>query len=169
MLDCSDEVLPAIPEILSAPKETGPLATLESMYFKIVRSGRRAAVRLTTRLESSTSWDVLRASGDCALTPDEHAIATFLMRKARGTCSLLTDFLGDGSVPRVCGRRRYFESTLGLSEAGSTLRSVGERAPRNSYLPRDGTLRLSGSLAFSRDEVEGLYAGLGEWCYFAPG
>jgi hypothetical protein len=168
MFDCSDEVLPAIPEVLSSPKETGPLDVLESMYFRLARSGRKTLVRLATRLESSTSWDALRATGDCALAPDEHAVATFLTRRARGTCIMLTDFPGDEAVPKLFGRKRYFESTVGFDDAESTLRSVGERASRNSYLLRDNTLRLSGRLAFSRDDVEELFEGLGEWCYFAP-
>jgi len=169
MFDCSDEVLPAIPEILSSPKESGPITRLESMYFRIAKLGRKTTVQLITRLESSTSWDALRSAGDCALAPDEHAVATFLMRKARGTCSMLTDFLEAESPLRICGRRRYFDSTLGISEAESTLRRVGERSLRNSYLPRDSMLRFSGELAFSPNDVEGLFDDLGEWCYFAPG
>jgi hypothetical protein len=166
--DCSDEILPAIPEILSFPKDRSSLASLKSMYFRTARSGGQTVVRLSTRLESSTSWDVLRASGDCALAPDEHAIATFLIKRGCGSHSLVTDFPTEESVPRLCGRKRYFESTLGLAEAESTLRVAGKRAVRNSYLSRDGTLRSSGGFGYSLTDAKRLFEGLGEWCFFSP-
>lgn len=82
---------------------------------------------------------------------------------------MLADFPRVRSVTRTCGRRRYFESSFRAVEAESTLRAVGEKASRNSYLPRDGVLRFSGTLTPPHEEAVGLFEGLGEWCSFAPG
>lgn len=166
--DPSDAVLPAIPDVLACPKERLPLEELQAMYFKVARSGGRTTLRLAPRIESSSLWDALRSSGECGLAPDEHAVTSFLIHQARGRCSMLTDFLCDGSVMRVYGRRVYYDSTLGNAEAASTLRTVGEKASRNSYLQRDGTLRLTGTIPPSRKRLVELFEGLGEWCFFNP-
>jgi hypothetical protein len=126
--DPADAVLPAIPDALSFPKEPVPLRTLKAMYFETARIGGRTMVRLSTRLEFSFLWDQLRASGRCGLTPDESAVASLFIRKASGDCELLADFPTEGAVPRICGRMRYFDSSIDNELAASTLRVIGERA-----------------------------------------
>jgi len=164
--DPSDAVLPAVPDILACPKEPTSLRMIESMYYRMSRVNGKTIVRLSTRLESS-HWGELRASGQCGLTPDELAVASFMIRRAKGDCELMTDFPTGESVPRICGRRRFYESSLTLTEALTTLEVVGKHATRNTFLMRDGILRLGVPLP-SRDEKLGLIAELGEWCYFTP-
>ena len=48
-------------------------------YFKLQTSGTSAMLRLSTRIESSSLWRTLRASDHCMLTPDERAVALFLI------------------------------------------------------------------------------------------
>jgi hypothetical protein len=167
-VDPSDEVLPAIPALLEIRKERKPLMELAELYFNIANSRVKTVVRLATRIESSALWKALRASGDCGLTPDEHAVISFLVKQARGKFRLLTDYPIDGSIMKVYGRRRYFESSIGLTEAGSTLRSVGQKASRNSYIPRDGALMFDNIVNPPKEELSHLFEGLGEWCYFEP-
>ncbi|HEY6283987.1 MAG TPA: hypothetical protein VIW22_08700, partial [Nitrososphaerales archaeon] len=131
--DPRDEILPVIPNLLETPKEEEPLKELMDSYFTFARSKAKTVVKFSTRVESSTLWKDLRASGECGLTPDEHAVVSFLFKEAKGECRILTDYPTDGSTLRIYGRRRYYESELGPREAGSTLRSVGRRALRNSY------------------------------------
>jgi hypothetical protein len=166
--DPNDEVLPAIPALLEIRKERKPLMELAELYFKIAHSRGKTVVRLATRIESSTIWKALRASGDCGLSPDECAVISFLVKQARGKCRLLTDYPTDESVMRVYGRRRYFESSIGIADAGSTLRFVGHRASRNSYVPRDGTLMFDNKVSPPKEDLSHLLEGLGEWCYFQP-
>jgi len=165
--DPSDAVLPAVPDILACPKEPAPLGRIESMYYKLSRVSGGTLVRLSTRMESSL-WDELRASGQCGLSPDEHTVASFMMRRAKGDCGLLTDFPTDESIPRISGRRRFYESNLSVSEALATLEVVGAHATRNSYLKRDGILRLGSVPLPSRDEKLRLIDDLEDWCYFTP-
>lgn len=167
-VDPEDAVVPAIPELLSCPKEKIPLPELTALYFKTTGSGKEHAVKMSVRLESSAVWDSLRASDGCGLAPDEHAIALSLIANAKGACRLLTDFPGERPNLRILGRRRYFESTVSSEEAGETLRVTGSRASRNSYLPRDGVLRLSGRPSLLRQELERVLEGLDEWCSFSP-
>ena len=166
--DPRDEILPVIPNLLEAPKEREPLEELMASYFTFARSGANIVVKVPTRVESSTLWKDLRVSGECGLTPDEHAVVSFLFKKARGECKLLTDFPTDGSTLRIYGRRRYYESEIRPSDAGKTLRSVGRRAFRNSYLPRDGALTFESLDLPSSEELARLFKELGEWCYFRP-
>jgi hypothetical protein len=164
--DPGDLILPAVPEVLEAPKEHVPLRTLQSVYFKT--GGSAKAVRLSTRIESGSNWDRLRAAGECGLCPDEHAVATFLISRAGGTCELLTDFFTEGASPRLCGRKRYFDSALPCREVASTLRVAGGDTSRNSYLRRDNMLRLKKELWPSKSDLSELFHSLGEWCSFIP-
>ncbi|MDA4119119.1 MAG: hypothetical protein OK436_00855 [Thaumarchaeota archaeon] len=166
--DPRDEILPAIPNLLETPKEREPLRELMGLYFMSAKSKAKTVVKVSTRVESSTLWKALRASGECGLTPDEHAVVSFLFKKAKGECRLLTDYPTEGSTLRIYGRRRYYESELRPPDAGSTLRTVGRRAFRNSYVPRNGALMFESLDLPSKEELAHLFEGLGEWCYFHP-
>jgi hypothetical protein len=167
-VDPADAVLPVIPELLRTPKETVPLRTLEAIYFRIGYGERPMVVRLATRMESSPLWKDLRSSGECGLAPDEGAVVSFITSKTPGTCSMLTDFAVEGSTPRICGRKQYFESDLDGRQVEETLRSAGDPGRRNSYVQQHGVLRLSGLLHLFRDDLRSLFRGLGEWCFFTP-
>lgn len=168
VFDPGDEVLPAIPDLLSVSKETRPVEELSGLYYMVAKSKGKTVLRLSPRVESMTLWKSLRASGECGLTPDERAVVAFLMEKTNGECRVLTDYPTDGSTPRIYGKRRYYESSLVPSEVESTLRSVVQRAYRNSYVPRNGALMLDSFLLPSKDELIHLFGDLGEWCYFEP-
>ena len=165
--DPADAILPAIPALLPERKERIPLEELKGMYFTSARIKGETVVKLRTRIEASSRWEALRASGGCGLAPDERAVALFLTERLEG-CNLLTDFSTDGSTPRRCGRRIYFDSMLGAADAMSTLRIACEIQTRNSYLPRDNVLRSRGHLSLSRRHLSELFVELGEWCYFLP-
>lgn len=164
--DPADAVLPAMPDVLRSPKEPVRLKELAAKYFRAARSGGTTTLQLVPRVESSSRWAALRASDECGLAPDEHEVASFLIRQAGGTCRMVTDFPNAGSVVAVYGRKLYYDSTIGSAEAVSTLRAVGKRASRNSYLRRGGALELSGILSPSREDLAELFEGLGEWCSF---
>ncbi|HEV2139061.1 MAG TPA: hypothetical protein VGR53_09480, partial [Nitrososphaerales archaeon] len=164
--DPRDEILPIIPNLLETPKEGEPLQELVDSYFTFAKSKAKTVVKVSTRVESSTLWKDLRVSGECGLTPDEHAVVSLLFKKAKGECRLLTDYPTDGSTLKIYGRRRYYESEIRASDACSTLRSVGRKAFRNSYLPSNGALIFESLDLPSRDEIAHLFQGLGEWCYF---
>jgi hypothetical protein len=168
VFDPGDEVLPLIPDLLSTSKETRPVGELSGLYYMVAKSKGKTVLRLSPRVESMTLWKALRASGECGLTPDERAVVAFLMEKTNGVCRVVTDYPTDGSTLRIYGKRRYYESSLVPSEVESTLRSVVQRAYRNSYVPRNGALVLDSFLLPSRDELIHLFGDLGEWCYFEP-
>ncbi|GEM_PF-3026951 len=162
--DPSDEILPTIPGILDCEKEAATLRTMESLYFR--RSTGATEVRFMKRLESSSNWDALLSAGDCALSPDERTACTFLLGQAGGRYELLTDFPEDGSTPKICGRRRFFVSTIDGPTVSTTLRVAGKRNPRNSYLPRDGVLHFVSGVEVNRQDLVDLFDRLGEWCSF---
>jgi len=164
--DPSDAVLPSVPALLSCPKEETSMETVRSRYFRASGSKEGTPFHFLPRLESSSRWRELRASDGCALAPDEHAVVSFLLEKARGKCEMITDFVVDGSTPIVLGRKRYFDSKLAPAEAAATLRAVGEQGRRNSYVHRDGNLRLSSSSGISRQDWTDLFSDLGDWCPF---
>ncbi len=166
--DPSDAVLPAIPDLLAAPKEKVPVQALMAKYFRLASTGGRTRVRISTRIESSSSWDKLRASGDCGLAPDEHAVASLLLKGSSAKCALVTDFPVIGSVPRICGRKRYYDSRLEIGEALSSLRMVGSRSPRNSYVARDGSFQLGRFSPPSTDDWHELFRGVEDWCSAVP-
>jgi len=164
--DPSDAVLPSIPALLSCPKEEASMETVRSKYFQASKSKDGTTFHFLPRLESSSRWRELRASGGCALAPDENALVSCLLEKARGKCEMITDFVVDGSTPIVLGRKRYFDSKLDPAEAAATLRAVGEQGQRNSYIHGDGNLRLTSSSGISRHDWTDLFSDLGEWCPF---
>ncbi|MDG7007577.1 MAG: hypothetical protein JRN06_04965 [Nitrososphaerota archaeon] len=167
-VDIADLIVPAVPDILACDRERIPLGELESLYLTTDRSGRKSRVRISTRTESFLLWEIMRASGDCGLSPDEHAVATFLLERASGTCGVLTDFPEDGSVARMVEGRRYFDSKISPAMAAKTLRVAGTKYPKNSYLRRDGILELSDIGSSSAGDWLDLFDELGEWCYFTP-
>ena len=167
-LDPSDAILPAVPQILSIPKEDVSLEALRRMYLRTPSYGNAGTVHLLLRLESTPVWEKLRALDGCGLTPDEHFVISFLLEGSIGGCGMLTDFPVTNPRPRIYGRRRYFDSELDPQEAASTLRRVGERGERNSYVRRDGTIILGSHLTATRVDWMRLFAELGEWCSFRP-
>ena len=167
-VDITDLIIPAIPDVLAFEKERVPIRELESMYLTTDRLGRKARIRVSTRTESFLLWELMRASGDCGLSPDERAVITFLLGRANGTCRVLTDFPENGSVVRVLGRRRYFDSKISPAMAAMTLRVAGTQYSKNSYLPRDGILELPCIERPSDADWLDLFDELGEWCYFTP-
>jgi len=166
--DPSDTVLPVVPDLLSCPKEEVPIETVRGKYLRMQGFRSRMAIRILPRLEFSSLWRELRASGGCALAPDEHAVVSSLLRATGGTCRMVTDFFVDGSTPLVCGRKRYFESKLDSGEAALTLGLVGKPSRRNSYIPMDGELGSIPLSLFSRTDWVDLFHDLGEWCPFTP-
>jgi hypothetical protein len=167
-MDPADAIVPAIPDVICSPKERVPLKRLVSMYLGIGRVGAKAVARISTRVESYSSWDRLRRSGDCGLAPDEHAVTTFLLARSQTANTLLTDFPTHESEVRICGRNQYYLSRLDRACAVGFLRAVGTKGSKNSYLPRDGLLELDGGARRTRREWSELFSGLGEWCCFAP-
>ena len=166
--DPSDAVLPAVPDILTCPKERVPVETVRDKYLRTSKLKQTMTIRVMPRLESSSLWRELRGSGLSALAPDEHAIVSSLLRRTRGKSEMVTDFFVSDSMPLVYGRRRYFESPLDSNEAALTLCVIGEHRQRNSYIPNDGELRPIPMSAFSRRDWIDLLAHLGEWCSFVP-
>jgi len=166
ILDLDDLVLPVIPRILACKKEQVPLKVLDDSYYKLVISEGKTMVRMATRVESSSNWDTMRASGDCGLTPDERLVSSYFMQTI-GNCAIMTDFPSSRSDPIIYGRRRYYEASMDGKEASSMLRVAGEKQPRNAYLPRDATLRFDGRVLISRRKIAEVLNGLGEWCYLA--
>ena len=166
--DVADLIVPAIPGILAADKERAPIAELESLYFTTGRFGAKARLRVSTRVESFLLWDLMRAADGCGLSPDEHEVVSFLLGHAKGATRMVTDFPEEGSRVRVLGRRRYFDSEIDPTTAASTLRIVGAKARKNSYLRRDGSVEFATFKRPSAADRLGLFSGLGEWCYFLP-
>jgi hypothetical protein len=163
-----DSIIPAIPSILASEKEKVPTEELESMYVAVGRSEHGVRARLTTRLESYSNWRRLRESDTCALSPDEHLVACFMLRRANGSCGVLTDFPVRRSEVRIFGGRRYFDSHLDCRQVASTLRVAGAKSKKNSYLRREGLLELGRLKLPSAREWRELFDKLGEWCYFKP-
>ena len=166
--DISDLIIPAIPELLAYEKERIPIRRLISLYLTTGRSGSKTLVRINTRTESWLPWDLMRASDLCGLSPDEHAVSTFILDHAEGACEVLTDFPEEGSEVRVVGRRLYFDSKVSPAMAALTLRVAGAKSSKNSYLRRDGMLKFADLEGPSSAGWSDFFDGLGEWCYFAP-
>jgi len=167
-IDPSDVVLPAIPALLSCPREEVSIETIKSKYFRTSRSKEGATFHFLPRLEYASRWQELRASDGCALAPDEHTLVSFVLVRYTGNCEMITDFYIDRSAALVLGRKRYFNSRLDPDEAASTLRVVGERGRRNSYIPKDGKIGPSPSSTRNEKDWVDLFAELGEWCPFRP-
>ncbi|MDG6981711.1 MAG: hypothetical protein JRN51_11455 [Nitrososphaerota archaeon] len=142
--DPSDYLLPSIPDILGCEKEKASPEELIGKYFVFSSERGEHSVRVNPRLESLGTWDELRATGGCALSPDEQCMARALLEGAAGPCRLVTDFLADESNALLMGRRSYYDSRLPAGEACKTLRAVDCLGPRNAYIPRNGVLSLAG-------------------------
>ena len=165
--DPSDAVLPVVPDLLSCRRTKVSTKDLRAKYYRIVKGMGPEAVRFSLRLESGSHWRALRASGDCALAPDEHETAASLLSASTGSYRMVTDYPEDESTVIRIGGRRFFESNVESEEAASTLRVAGERAPRNSYIPADGILRLAEGSTFQAERNAKLFDSLGEWCYYS--
>ncbi len=165
--DPGDAVLPTIPSALNMEREPIPAGEILAKYVTSKRYAKYTSFRFNTRIESSRLWELLRGQDDCALAPDEHTVATFLLRRATGTCAVLTDFPTDGCTRKIYGGHQYFESRIDAQEAASTLRSGGQRRTRNSYLPRNGLLTLNFDSITPREMTE-LVGQFGPWCGFRP-
>lgn len=162
--DLSDAMAPVVPEIIGCSTKQVSRRVLRESYFSSERRGDEMLIRLSPRLESESYWDELRASGSCALTPDERAVYATLLSSFLSPVTLLTDFPVQGCLVKRIGRRQYYESGVGPSVAASTLRGMRSKNQRNSYLPRDSILRLR-SPAPRGELVKGLFEGLGDWCF----
>lgn len=161
--DPADLILPLVQDLISFPKERVSPKELEGMYLLADGSSGRGAVRLSPRLETYSRWARLRREGGCGLSPDEGLVASSLMGSSEGPCSMVTDYYSDGAVPVIWGRRRYFEASLPPEEASRTLRSVGVKGVRNSYLPMGGS-PLPRSMEVARGWASDI--ALGDWCFF---
>lgn len=166
--DPSDAVLPALPEILSMSKEKIPLGGLLRKYFGQQKEGSDLLVRLSTRLESSSTWGELRRLGQSALAPDERSVACFLIAVSKGPLEMVTNYPTEGSRQKIHGRRLYYESFLEPEEAARNLSSLGRKGPRDSFLPRNGILRLRSYRSPPRKSWVGLFDSLEDWCYLRP-
>ena len=164
--DLMDLILPAIPSVLEQAKEYSPPEEVFAKYATVGRDQDEVLVRFSTRIESTHLWELLRKSGECGLTPDEHAIAASLLGHASGSCRVLTDFPCEQSVRRIYSGRQYFESLLDVTEVASTLRTTRTKRSRNSYLPRNGILSFYHMSRPNMREVKELVDELGPWCGF---
>ena len=165
--DPADAILPLVPDLLSCRKVEVSSRGLRAKYYQASRLGGATSIRFSLRLESGSLWRTMRALGECALAPDEHEVAASLLRTSARTCKMVTDYPEEGSaVLRIWGKR-YFESNVDPAKASQTLRVVGVKAPRNSYIPADGVLRLDDESTSPEDRSARLFDSLGEWCFFA--
>jgi hypothetical protein len=168
-IDPADYILPIIPEILSVSKEKIPSKeALERMYFRTSVETGVLRVHLHVRLEHNSTWRALRASGECALAPDEHAVATHLLKNSRGSCGVVTDFPNHCSKLVIFRDRKYFDSTVETKYAAETLRHTDAGSARNSYIPRNGVLDLKDSSFVERQDIKDMFESMGEWCSFSP-
>jgi len=160
-----DAITPALPVLLSSAKEeiAGERLDPRFMYFTAKKlTGRRSEIQLFPRMEASRSWDELRKTGLCGLTPDEKSVIASLLHGAEGKVECVTDFMSDSSVPMLIGRRLYFSSLIPVDEFASSLLTVCQSSRRNSFLPRSSILRVA-----LKEELDpkSAFGGLGEWCY----
>lgn len=165
--DLSDAIAPAMPAILASKPAKVSFRALRRLYFASENRGKGLLLRLSPRLESESYWDELRATGSCALTPDERTVYSTLLSSSTSLTPLVTDFPVEGSVVRRIGRRQYYDSRLEPAEAGSTLRGIGTAQERNSYLPRDSILSLNPA-RLPKGELLEVFEESGDWCFFSP-
>jgi hypothetical protein len=152
-----DAIAPAVPELLRFAKE--PASTNPYLDAKEVRGG--FAVRLVTRMESSSLWASLRGSGQCGLTPDEGLVVRELLRDVDGELECVTDYPTEGCSAFHIGRRVYFRSTVSTAEFAANLRTLPSVSQKSCYLPKQSVLMIrTGSQALGRSSK-----GLGEWCF----
>jgi hypothetical protein len=162
----SDILLPSIPRLLEAPKTLVSASTLLEMYMKL-RRGTSPLIRFSPRIESGSTWTMLRSEDACGLSPDEGLMITTVLSRC-ADCELVTDFPTHRSKTTFARRKAFFASALSPADVTETLRQAGGRRERNSYLPRDGVVRVRGLDAPSSGEWIAQLRELGEWCYFSP-
>ncbi len=80
----NDAIAPAIPSLLRTPKEKVSSDAIRSRCFKLDRE-----------------------NGECGLTPDEQAVAQFLVRTSSGIIRLITDFPAERSRIKIICNRQY--------------------------------------------------------------
>ena len=165
--DPSDLVVPLVPDLLTFPREKVSARSLTEMYFKEFFAEGVSSVKLRPRLEAASNWRWFRASGGCGLTPDERLTAAILVGSADAAGPVVADFPTEGALTLVLGRRTYFQSVMPGPEAGSTLREVGERGPRNCYIPKDGVFTGFMPSTVTKCATE-IAEEAGEWCFFEP-
>ena len=165
--DAGDELAPAIPELLDAPKPRVPMDTLVSKYLQTFPTNARSA-RVVTRLESGALWTQLREEGGCALTPDEYLVAKALLESSKGSFEVLTDYPTDQGQEVFFGHRPYYLSRLECHEAAETLARVGVRREHGAYLPREGLIEAARRVRLGGVDWGRVLKGLGEWCGFQP-
>jgi len=165
--DLTDILAPSVPHILTMGEEATSLRRICAEYFQVKREGARAILRLVPRLESSTIWADLRATDSCALTPDEHAVYSFLLSHSAVSSEILTDFPIEGCKLRLVGKKLYYSGGVRGAEAAAALREIGVKNPRNSYLPKESILSLS-AFRVSKKALISVMRGLGEWCFLTP-
>ena len=141
---------------------------MSRMYYRAGRSQGRTVVRFATRLEASAMWDAPRATGECGLSPDEHAVVSAISRLAGGRCTTLTNFPFDGAASRISGGKQYYEGPIDSMEAASTLRQAGGGLRRSSYVLRDAILTFDHEISPPEAQLASLFSDLGEWCFFTP-
>jgi hypothetical protein len=165
--DLSDAITPALPEVLALEAEAVPFRVLRSAYFTTERRGSTSILRFSPRLEYESYWEELRSLGSCALTPDEKLVYSGVLSLGALLTPLVTDFPIEGSAVRRIGRRQYYSTMLAPRMAASSLRMIGPRAERNTYLPRDSIVTFGQALPPEK-KLRGLFHELGRWCFLAP-
>jgi len=156
--DLLDAIGPAIPELLSFPKETSSA----DPYFVMKRSPGSCELQFFPRMESGRIWSALRAEGKCGLTPDE---GLMVRRQLKGVNNLTNCVSGNprsGSSRIQIGRTPYYESALPGDVLASSLRVIDSNPAGNAYLPKSATLKFDGGVRFPESPVDN---DLGEWCY----
>jgi hypothetical protein len=162
--DLLDVLAPAIPSILETGTEAVSLRELCGAYFRIKTEGGSTVLSLLPRLESSSTWDALRVSGSCGLTPDEKAVYSFLVSRPGIRSRILTNYPSDECSVRMIGRKQYYSCSVEGPEASFNLCEVGVAKSRSAYLPRDSIIRFS-PFVLGEGSLRSVLAGLGEWCF----
>ncbi len=166
--DPTDVIAPLIPSLLEVTPEHVSLEEALGMYLKM-GSQSDPVIRFDTRVESFAAWDLLRSEDECGLTPDEHSVGVRLLRSYGGECEVLTDFPTDRCSTTRVGRRQYYRSTIVCEDAAESLRVIGRRKERNSYLPRSGAISPKPFRRLSKSDLHEVLADLGEWSSFRLG
>lgn len=164
--DPLDLLGPMIPEIIKAKKVKTTVRRLRGFYYDLLSADRTTIIKFHARIESALRWDALRALGVSALSPDEKEVLLSISESSEGSCRTLTDFPMGGSRVKIVGGKQYYDSNLSFCEFAASLPTAGEKANRNSYLPRNGVLEPDMYKAPSNRLLSTLFSNLGEWCFF---
>jgi hypothetical protein len=157
--DMLDLLAPALPRLLGLPRE--PVEA--NPYFAAKRTSRGHEIQFFPRMEGLRIWSALRASGVSGLTPDEKAVIGRLLSGSSQMIECVTDYPTEGGSLFQVGRAQYFRSSVSSGEFVSNLRTISDRAPRSTYLPRSSTLRVTSRVLPPPLEDERL----GEWCFLS--